>query len=429
MPKVSVGVVLNATAGTATITLAGPSTVWFGVGIGASDMDGAYAIIVNGIGHVTERKLGKHLEGTLLKASVKVTNWTVVAGIRTVVLSRPLKGATADYFSFSVQSQDAVLKVISAVGSGPKLAYHQSKALSSLPLLPAISSAGACVCPEAPKPFGRASGALVYNAVQNQSVDTGRGEVGFRAGKCAQFPSTTQIPDKNPTCDIRYYVGGQWACHHMWSLLDAEQEIPWPEQPLVFHHKYRFWVQPFTTGYHTPVHYGSGSQLLIGSPWEYDVPNCTATPTPVGCSLVNGTWIHTVTGSKYNNEKMVTLNMHCHAPTCLSMSVWACPHGTSLESCASATSAQDAQAKGYELLCREDPVYGGSGNSHVAGTRFDETGYIAIPDCLWGSPDNGLVAPLNLTGVPLFILKTANASNPHYGEMAGGQPFTIHASD
>ena len=30
------------------------------------------------------------------------------------------------------------------------------------------------------------------------------------------------------------------------AMLDAEQAIPWPDQKLVFHHKYRFWVQPFT---------------------------------------------------------------------------------------------------------------------------------------------------------------------------------------
>ena len=48
---------------------------------------------------------------------------------------------------------------------------------------------------------------------------------------------------------------------------------------------------------------------------------------------------------------------------------------------------------------------------------------IAIPDCLWGSAEHGLVAPVNTSKVPLFILKTANATNGHYGEMAGGQPF------
>ena len=32
---------------------------------------------------------------------------------------------------------------------------------------------------------------------------------------------------------------GQSSCHHMWSLLDADQEIPWTDEPLVMHHKYR----------------------------------------------------------------------------------------------------------------------------------------------------------------------------------------------
>ena len=29
------------------------------------------------------------------------------------------------------------------------------------------------------------------------------------------------------------------------SLLDAEQEIPWADQPITFHQKWRFWVQPY----------------------------------------------------------------------------------------------------------------------------------------------------------------------------------------
>ena len=55
----------------------------------------------------------------------------------------------------------------------------------------------------------------------------------------------------------------------MWPLLDADPEIPWPDQPLVFHHKYRLWVQPYNESYHTPVHYGRDTSLLVGSPWEY----------------------------------------------------------------------------------------------------------------------------------------------------------------
>jgi len=52
-----------------------------------------------------------------------------------------------------------------------------------------------------------------------------------------------------------------------------------------------------------------------------------------------------------------------------------------------------------------------------------KAGYIAIPDCFWGSREQGLEPPLDIKGVPIFILKTANATNGHYGEMSGGQPF------
>jgi hypothetical protein len=45
----------------------------FGVGFNAATMaDQPYAIIVDGAGEVTERKLGPHRPGSLLKASVTV---------------------------------------------------------------------------------------------------------------------------------------------------------------------------------------------------------------------------------------------------------------------------------------------------------------------------------------------------------------------
>ena len=33
--------------------------------------------------------------------------------------------------------------------------------------------------------------------------------------------------------------------------------------------------------------------------------------------------------------------------------------------------------------------------------------------------------PINLEGVPLHVVKIANATEGHYGEMAGGQPWVI----
>jgi hypothetical protein len=51
--------------------------------------------------------------------------------------------------------------------------------------------------------------------------------------------------------------------------------------------------------------------------------------------------------------------------------------------------------------------------------------YIAIPDCFWGDAQFGLEAPPDLTGLPLHMVKRANATWGHYGEMAGGQPFVF----
>ena len=167
------------------------------------------------------------------------------------------------------------------------------------------------------------------------------------------------------------------------------------------------------------VHLISHADVIV-SRYEYDVPKCDASVP--GCALVNGSWIHTITGSKVGSGNFVSLNFHCHAPTCDYMSVFACPKGTTLAECTAGTS-EEAAAKGFKLLCRQEPVYGGTGNPVLNGTHFDEKGYIAIPQCYWGSPEHGLESPIDVTGVPLFMIKTAKADIGHYGEMAGGQPF------
>lgn len=284
----------------------------------------------------------------------------------------------------------------------------------------ASTARGAVVCPTDPKPFGQATGALVYHATaQKEDVGSGAADSFGGGGKsCAPWPATTLLDQANPSCDVRTYRGGQWACHHMWSLLDADQDIPWADEPLVFRQKIRWWVQPYDASVHTPVRLGEGdgSVLLLGSPWEYDIPKC-GLGVP-GCSLHadGATWLHTVRGNSIGKETYVTANSHCHAPTCLSTAVYACPEGTPLEAC---------DDRVGELVCENVPVYGGSGAPSLAGTRFDEPGYIAIADCMWGSADYGLEAPRNLTGVPLHVVKVANATHAHYGEMSGTQPWVM----
>ena len=426
--RVRVSVALDAEKRQATLTLSGPADVWFGAAFGAHAMaDAPWTVVVDGSGAVSEKLLADHAAGSALAASVVVRSSRVEAGTRTVVLTRPLRGETPQHFSFSVAAEDATIAMLTAVGSGPEYGYHKEKAPCALTLLPLEHARtlehgvgpGACLCPQAPKPFGMATGQLVYHKDANQTEDVGSGAVGFGAHKCADYPATTLLGQRNPTCDLRHYRGGQWACHHMWSLLDADQPIPWADQPLVFHHKYRFWVQPYAAAYHTPLDLGErrGSALLIGSPWEYDVPKCA--PGVPGCSLEGGSWVHTVSGSTLGRHRFAALNFHCHAPTCLMMEVYACAKGTAL---------QDCNATVGTLLCREQPAYGGSGASALNGTRFDEAGYIAIPDCFWGDAAFGLEPPPDLSGVPLHMVKTCNATYGHYGEMAGGQPWVYAAS-
>ena len=54
------------------------------------------------------------------------------------------------------------------------------------------------------------------------------------------------LANRNPTCDLRSYVGGLNTCHHTWKLLDAEQDIPWQDQPLVYYKKYRIYFQEYS---------------------------------------------------------------------------------------------------------------------------------------------------------------------------------------
>ena len=62
--------------------------------------DAPWAVIVDGTGNVTERKLADQSPGDLLAPSVRVQSSSVSGGTRTVVLTRALKGASKKYFTF-----------------------------------------------------------------------------------------------------------------------------------------------------------------------------------------------------------------------------------------------------------------------------------------------------------------------------------------
>lgn len=389
----------------ATITLAGPASVWFGVGFDAQAMkDGPWAVIVEGGGKVSERKLQDQNPGRLLNASVTVASNTVAGSIRTVVLRRPLKGLTPDYFTFDA-AKDTVLPLINAVGAGPALAFHKAKSPTAITLLP-VGTGGTCVCHGPEAAFGQQKGRFVYTQT-NQSADVGQGTIGF-GNKCAPYPRTDLLWQKNPICDVRTYTGGQTACHHMFSLLDADQLIPWTDRPLEYQMKFRFWVQPYNASFHQRVKRVTWG---IASPVEYDVPKCG--PNVPDCTrAADGSWIHTITGTWSAGGKVLAAHFHCHAPTCLEMTMYKCPKNTTV--CNATTGS---------VLCSEKPVYGGTG--HIKNPDLDEPGYIFQPPCLWGNATYGLEAPVDVGEGVLGTVKHSNASWGHHGEMAWQQMFLL----
>lgn len=364
---------LDTEAQLATISLTGPVGVWFGVGFNASAMkDAPWAVVVDGGGGLSERKLADQNPGVLLAPSVTVISNATSGNTRTLVFTRPFKGKSSEYFSFDASL--SALAFINAIGNSPTLSYHKTKTPSVVVLLP--TSTGTCVCSSPPPPFGKAVGTLVYVKTP-QPEDTGSGTINFD-NNCEPWPRSQLLEAKNPTCDLRTYVGGQIACHHMFSLLDADQPIPWVDQPLEYVLKFRFWVQEYDPSYHRQVFRTTWG---IASPVEFDVPQCAEGIE--GCAKeVDGTWVHTIAGTFNGDGALVHAAFHCHAPTCLSMTLYRCPLGTDV-----------CNATSGELLCEERPVYGVNNSQ-----PFNEVGFILQPPCLWGSQEFGLELPPNVTG-------------------------------
>lgn len=192
----SVEVSIDSAKQLATIQASGPSADWFGIGFGAQAMkQNPWAIIMEGNGNVTERKLADQSPGVQLPSTVTVVSNTVTDGKRTVVMTRALKGKTSDYFTFDASV--ATIPMINAVGSGPKLAFHKLKDPVTLSLLP-VGGGGACVCQGTVAPFGSKKGKLLYTPT-NQTGEKGRkGYIPF-GNNCAPAPRTVLLEQKNPT--------------------------------------------------------------------------------------------------------------------------------------------------------------------------------------------------------------------------------------
>jgi hypothetical protein len=166
--------------GLAPLTLSGPAGSWYGVGLNSPNYDMAdepYTIVVDGTGNVSERKIGKHAPGTLLKQSLSLVSNTVADGRRQVVVQRPFAGLTADYYTFDPSV--TALPVLAASGSGPVYGYHGGQTRTGGNLYFVAVDAATCIC-----------NAGVHGTING---------IPF-VKDCLPEPTGDLLAQKNPTC-------------------------------------------------------------------------------------------------------------------------------------------------------------------------------------------------------------------------------------
>lgn len=264
------------------------------------------------------------------------------------------------------------------------------------PAPPATGTPASCVCSIPAAPFGQGEGTLKY-------LETGE-VIGFPFRCNLGDADFSVMKNKNPTCDIRTYVGGLSTCHHKWHLLDADQELPWSDIPITYYMKYRLYFQeyiPAPAPAPAPV-FNAASHVdtfditwsIAGATGEYDVPRCPeGTPTELCTHEISGTIVPS--GADYH---FVAAHYHCHAPTCISLEIW--------------NNSTDTP----ELLCKEVP-YHGAASAATQSDRFDEPGYIAQRVCLWGIHPPFEYPPF-VSGQKLWVKAVTNSTYGHHGEMA-----------
>ena len=420
--------VLLKTKGQVTITASGPSKAWFGVGFNAHQMvDQPYTLIVNSTG-VIEQKIGtcgseaQHCPGTHLNTTITLVSNTVLNGRRTVVVTRSTSGATQDYYSFNPTEQSTI-PLITAIGNTQVFAYHKAHMPTTLALVDVDGDT--CVCD---------TGSI------GQMCDSTGGECQQFVKNCVKSPAGSLLQQKNPTCNTETYAGGLQCCHHGRIMLDTNQEIR-PEL-LRYHMKFRFWYQEYDlnvngTGIASHLNLPRVYQQTEADAGEYDIPPAFAqkehpipgypnypldTPTPgtvctgdcgsgdnmkENCECVHSIFYKWTVGTEQSpiaTKKGETMSLiyaggHCHAPSCLSITLYRNDTG--------------------EIICSQLPIYG---NGDVKNDKYDEAGYVALPPCLWGS-ESGLDNPIALPfGTPLLSIKrNRNTHVGHFGEMASWQ--------
>jgi len=127
--------------GTTTLTLAGPSNKWFGIGFGNSNMNGTDIFMTNGSS--IRDAYSTSTSGTpQADSSPESGDWTLVSntvssGTRTIVATRANDTGNSNDYTFSASAGS--LTVIWAVGSSTTYAYHSIRGATALSVSLGIS--------------------------------------------------------------------------------------------------------------------------------------------------------------------------------------------------------------------------------------------------------------------------------------------------
>ena len=124
--------------GTTTLTLAGPSNKWFGIGFGNSNMNGTDILMTNGSSTLRDA----YSTSNGLPQAEASQDWTlevnsVVNGTRTIVASRA--NNTGDSNDYVFNASAGSLTVIWAIGSSTEYAYHSVRGATALSVSLGIS--------------------------------------------------------------------------------------------------------------------------------------------------------------------------------------------------------------------------------------------------------------------------------------------------
>jgi len=121
--NIELTVEVNVSNDQVTLTMAGPSTDWFGVGFGSTNMSGAYSLHASGpTFQLFEKAHSGNGPGTSLSASGAVTSDNTSGGRRTITFTRGRIGITNNHYTFP--NVAGSFPIIWAIGSGLGYGYH-----------------------------------------------------------------------------------------------------------------------------------------------------------------------------------------------------------------------------------------------------------------------------------------------------------------